>query len=240
LIDMADEHPLDNPAWSALRGPQADLAQVSGNGRAARYQRRISPIAAVGRLDADGWAGLAELAGPGGYAGLFRAAIGRAPDPWSEVYRGPLIQYQAVELVDDRSPEQDRFVELGQDDAEEMLALARLTEPGPFSIETYRTGRYFGRRDDDGALIAMAGERMRLDGWGEVSAVCVHPDARRRGLGITATLLAASAIAERGDRPMLHVAGDNEPAHQLYRGLGFEARRQLEVVIFRLEEPDSD
>jgi predicted GNAT family acetyltransferase len=126
----------------------------------------------------------------------------------------------------------DRLVELGPDDSDEMVALVALTEPGPFSAETWRTGRYFGLRRH-GALIAMAGERLRVEGWGEVSAVCVHPDARGEGLGAALTLAAAGAIAERGDRPMLHVAEANDPAHNLYRQLGFEVRRTVAAGAYR-------
>jgi hypothetical protein len=63
-----------------------------------------------------------------------------------------------------------------------MLELVRLTEPGPFAARTHRLGRYIGLRRG-GKLVAMAGERMRLDGFTEISAVCTHPDARGQGLG---------------------------------------------------------
>ena len=53
----------------------------------------------------------------------------------------------------------------------------------------------------------MAGERLRLDGFTEVSAVCTHPDHRRRGLGEIVTAAVASHIVRRGDRAFLHVAG---------------------------------
>ena len=62
-----------------------------------------------------------------------------------------------------------------------MLALAAATEPGPFLPETIRMGRYFGTRSRDGRLMAMAGERLRLNGFTEISAVCTHPDFRGQG-----------------------------------------------------------
>jgi hypothetical protein len=46
------------------------------------------------------------------------------------------------------------------------LVLAAATEPGPFSEGTIRMGRYRGVRTGGGRLmIAMAGERLRLDGF---------------------------------------------------------------------------
>ncbi len=48
-------------------------------------------------------------------------------------------------------------------DAPEMLALASLTEPGPFFLRTHQMGRFIGIRRQ-GRLAAMAGERMRFPG----------------------------------------------------------------------------
>jgi len=42
-------------------------------------------------------------------------------------------------------------------------------------------GRYFGVIEN-GRLAAMAGERMGMPGFREVSAVCTHPDFLGRGL----------------------------------------------------------
>ncbi|MDJ0847230.1 MAG: GNAT family N-acetyltransferase [Myxococcota bacterium] len=120
-------------------------------------------------------------------------------------------------------------VELGPADVPEMLELTQLTEPGPFLTRTIEMGRYLGARRE-GRLVAMAGERLRLPGWTEVSAVCTHPNAQRQGLGAALTLHAAEAIRERGDRVFLHVLEVNENAIRLYRALGFEVRRRVEAV----------
>ncbi|MGI9596827.1 MAG: GNAT family N-acetyltransferase [Acidimicrobiales bacterium] len=221
---------LDNMAWHALVGPQRSLAQWSSNGRAVRYQHKISPICAIDQSDDEAWAGLAELASPKGYTSLFRGEPADPAPEWREIFRNEVIQYVADELAP--PPDLD-IIELGPADPEEMVALTKLTEQGPFSWETHRTGRYFGLRQD-GQLVAMAGERMRVDGWGEVSAVCVHPDGQRQGLGEALTLAAAKAITDRGDRAMLHVRDDNHPAHRLYLRLGFEVRRTISVGLFRL------
>lgn len=231
-LDGELDERLDNLAWHALTGPQAHLAQRSGNGRAARYHHRISPICAVERTDDEGWAGLAEIASPKGYVSLFRDEIGEPPPGWAEIFQEKTAQYVSDAL---EPPPDIGIEELGPDDVEDMVALTRLTEPGPFSAETYRTGRYFGLRRD-GNLVAMAGERMRAEGWGEVSAVCVHPDGQRQGLGEALTLAAARAITDRGDRAMLHVRSDNDPAHRLYIRLGFTVRRQVSVGLYRYSD----
>lgn len=223
------QSPLDNMAWHALHGPQADLGERSTNGLAVKYKRSISPLAATVRTDAEAWHGLAELAGPRGVIAIFRDEVAPAPDGFRELFREEITQYWA----DDLPPPPDLpIVAMTEADSADMVELTKLTEPGPFSAETHRTGRYFGMRQN-GRLVAMAGERMRIDGWGEVSAVCVHPTALRQGLGAALTLAAAAEITARGDRVMLHVRDGNDAAHRLYLGLGFKVRRMITAGIFR-------
>ena len=56
------------------------------------------------------------------------------------------------------------IVTLEDADAPEMLALARLTEPGPFLARTHVLGTFRGIRVG-GRLAAMAGERPFLHAW---------------------------------------------------------------------------
>jgi ribosomal protein S18 acetylase RimI-like enzyme len=52
--------------------------------------------------------------------------------------------------------------------------------------------------------------------------VMVHPDHRRRRLGLRCMLAAAGALSSAGERTAaLRVMSDNEAAMALYRGLGF-------------------
>ncbi len=225
-------HPLDNMAWWALTGPQAELAETAPGSPAQRFRRPIAPFSAVEHLDADGWGALADLVGPGGVAILFRADVPELPPGWTTAFHGQTIQYVAGTLDPIDAALAEEIEELGPDDSADMVDLTARTEPGPFSAETWRTGRYFGLRRA-GRLVAMAGQRLQVDGWGEVSAVCVDASVRGQGLGAAMTLAAASAIAERGDQAMLHVAEDNHPAHRLYRQIGFEVRGNVTTAGLR-------
>lgn len=118
-------------------------------------------------------------------------------------------------------------IELGEDDAAEMLALARLTRPGPFEARTHSMGRFLGVREA-GELISMAGERLRPDGHCEISAVCTHPDYRGRGLGGALLAAAADRLMSAGVTPFLHAYADNAVAIALYERIGF--RRRCGVV----------
>ncbi|MFE0515902.1 GNAT family N-acetyltransferase, partial [Streptomyces sp. NPDC058964] len=191
-------HVLDNPALAALTGPHAHFAERRG--RVLRYPVDVSPwLALPAEPDADDWADLAALAGPGAEVSLpgFR---GRVPDDWEIIYR-----IEGVQLVDDglaATPDVEA-VRLGPADVPEMLDLVERTQPGPFLPRTIELGDYLGIRRD-GALIAMAGERLRPPGWTEISAVCTDPAFRGEGLATRLILAVAHRIRERGDTPFLH------------------------------------
>jgi predicted GNAT family acetyltransferase len=121
------------------------------------------------------------------------------------------------------------IVALGDDDVPAMVVLVELTQPGPFRPRTIELGHYYGVFDGD-RLIAMAGERLQTPWFTEISAVCTHPDARGRGLAAVLTYHVASAIAARGQTPILHVAAHNHAARRVYERLGFTVRRQLAFI----------
>ena len=120
-------------------------------------------------------------------------------------------------------------------DVGEALALVELTRPGPFAERTIEMGRYWGHLDAGNRLLAMAGERLHLDGHTEISAVCTHPEARGQGLAAALTRHVARAILERDETPFLHVAEGNDGARRVYERLGFRRRRTVEFAY--LETP---
>ena len=223
-----DEHLLDNAAWWALTSHQANLAL--GSGRARRFHPAVSVFGSVETLDGDGWRDLAAATGSDPVA-LFRAAIGPVPQGWETVARGRGHQLttDAASLVDVAAAPSRR---LTIDDVPAMLALVAATTPGPFLPRTIEMGRYHGSFDGD-RLVAMAGERMRLPGHTEISAVCTHPDARGNGLAAALTHTVALGIVERDERPFLHVADTNHAARRVYERLGFTERTTVEFALVR-------
>jgi ribosomal protein S18 acetylase RimI-like enzyme len=225
-----DDERLDNAVWWALGTEHAAWAETKG--RARRYPADMSVFGGVDVLDDQGWDQLRSLAGPSGGVTLFRAEIPAPPAGWAEVRRGrgrqltvtteTLLPADEVESVSIRP--------LTSDDLGEVLALVALTEPGPFAERTIEMGRYWGHFDEHGWLVAMAGERMHLDGWTEISAVCTHPSAQGRGLAGALTRHTAAAILDRGESPFLHVRVGNESARRVYRRLGFTERRIVEYA----------
>jgi predicted GNAT family acetyltransferase len=76
----------------------------------------------------------------------------------------------------------------------------------------------------------MAGERMHVDGFTEVSGVCTHPTARGRGYARRLSAIVAARIHERGETPFLHAYASNEAAIRLYESLGFRLRCEVFVA----------
>jgi ribosomal protein S18 acetylase RimI-like enzyme len=222
-------HPLDNPAWHALRGPHRALGEHAP--LAARYRSAVTPFAALpDEPTDDAWRALAALLGPGRPAVLFRDRV-VTPDGWQELFRMPTVQM--VGPAARRAPSA-RAVRLGAADVAEMLELTRRTQPGPFAPRTIELGTYLGIRDEaDGALVAMAGERMRFAGHTEISAVCTDDARRGRGLGTALVCALVASVVARGETPFLHALATNETAIRLYERLGFTLRRTVDVVGLR-------
>jgi hypothetical protein len=238
--DAASDHVLDNAGWHALTGPHAPFAQ--GGGRARRYDPDVSVFHAAVDDSEEAWRDLAALASPEGIVVVFRAPPVTPPPGWVEVFGGhgyqmvPAGAFATLPELPPVDPGTGRRVTvrpLGIDDIDAMIALVALTEPGPFRPRTIELGGYIGIFHDDD-LVAMAGQRLRPLGYCEISAVCTHPDARRRGYGSIVTAHVANAIAERGEAPFLHVASTNTSGRALYEHLGFTCRRVVSFSALRV------
>ncbi|MFF1692416.1 GNAT family N-acetyltransferase [Streptomyces sp. NPDC058257] len=223
-----DRHPLDNPAYAALNGPHARFAERRG--RVVRYQSDVSPwLGLPDAPEAGDWADLAALAGPGVEVPLpgVRVAV---PEGWEVTF-----DMKGVQLVDDgvAAAPDPQAVLLGADDVPEMLDLVARTQPGPFLPRTVELGTYLGIRRG-GALVAMAGERLRPPGWTEISAVCTDPAHRGEGLATRLILAVADGIRARGETPFLHTSARNTDAIRLYESLGFRLRRRTRFLAARV------
>ena len=224
---------LDNPAWHALAGPQREFGLVGE--RAASYRADVSPFAAVADQSPEALEELAELVAPGRFVPLFApgAISGGLSKLWRQRAVVPLSQWICPEPV--APPATADWVELGDSEAEQMLRLAKATDPGPFERQTHRLGDYVGIVAD-GKLVAMAGERMRLAGYREVSAVCTDSDYQGRGHAQALVLEIARRQQRAGCVPFLHVRTGSpaeEPAKRVYQNIGFVRRTDAELSILQ-------
>ena len=221
---IADVEPLDNPIWHSLTGPHAEFAV--GDGLALRYQPDVTPFGALpDTATPEAWDAFAEVVGPGGGAVLFRNETYDVPAGWNTPMALPTLQMVAPSGI---GVPDEAFVALGAADVDAMLALVALAKPGPFLAHTVDLGGYLGVRTD-GRLLAMAGERLHLPGYAEISAVATDPDVRKQGLATRLVRAVAAGIEARGETAMLHVLASNESAIRVYEALGFTARAQFEA-----------
>ena len=128
--------------------------------------------------------------------------------------------------------EKTNAVPLTPADVPEMLDLVALAQPGPFLPRTIEMGTYIGIRQND-QLVAMAGERLHVPGFCEISAVCTHPDYRGRGYAGALTTMVAENILNRKEIPFLHFEPTNEAAKRLYLKLAFRLRHQHLLTLLK-------
>lgn len=201
-----------------------------GGDLARRYPAKIAPMAGVREISNASLNALAALMRPGDVVGLF------GPEPVSEAGDLLVVSHKHIDQMicdrQDNSPQTGPVTELTPADVPDMLHLVELTKPGPFSAGAIMLGSYLGIRCA-GKLVAMAGERMRFDGFTEISAVCTHPG--YRGCGYASSLVRALVrqIITRGETPFLHLYSDNTIAAALYTKLGFALQRRLIVTVLR-------
>jgi GNAT superfamily N-acetyltransferase len=216
---------LDDPVWHALTGPHARFA--FGRGAARHYPRDVAPFSAIAEPTAAAFGDLAADLPPGFEPRPFRPTKEATPPGWEAISARPIVQM----VADGTMPEptaMDSIVPLGTADADAMLALAEAARPGPFGRRTALLGGYVGIRRG-GRLVAMAGERFRLAGYVELSAICVDPDWRGIGFGSCLTRYLAHRARAHGEIPFLHVFPEN-PAMMVYARLGFRERARLWVL----------
>jgi predicted GNAT family acetyltransferase len=213
-----------------LTSRQRHLAQ--GDARALRIDPAYGLFAALSHDEPSALEAITAIVPDDGALGLVE--LGPVPPPPGILAEHvPLDQMIATAIVS-APPPPFEIVPLREADAADVYALAKLTEPGPFFHHTHRLGDFFGVKVD-GRLAAMAGERLRPQGFTEVSGVCTHPDFRGQGLAGGLTRHAALRILARGEVPFLHVLPTNAGAIRLYHSLGFVLRRTLILTVLRRE-----
>lgn len=223
--------PLDRPVWNALTTEQAELAVATG--AAVRMGSAYGPFAAARDKGEEAQAALvATLDGPDDRIGIVEREAWPVPRGLKVLAGGDLVQMMFEGPVPE-GPDDPRIELLRDADAPEMAALAHATEPGPWSSKTHRYGDYYGIRLD-GQLAAMAGERMKLQGFAELSGVSTWPEFRGRGLAGALTRRVVRGFLDRGDAPFLHCYEANAGAVALYEKLGFRIRARMTFTILAL------
>jgi GNAT superfamily N-acetyltransferase len=217
---------LENPVWHALSDVQSQFAQRFG--AVLRFPSQIGPFMAVQSKAEVASTDLCAATEVGEVVD-FVGVLPKLGADWQVGEREAIAQMHcAANLVVAPGPSIER---LGPADAGAMLSLTALVYPGYFRERTHELGDYYGIRDAQNSLVAMAGERMRIGSWHEISAVCTHPQHRGRGHAQRLVATLVNAMLQRGERPFLHVSMQNTPAIRVYQQLGFNTRAEIGVWL---------
>jgi ribosomal protein S18 acetylase RimI-like enzyme len=226
-------HPLDNVIWQALSTRQTEFAESSE--KASRFVPEVSPLAGLREPTPEGYESLAELLPSEGTIALFLDTPYQDQCGWNLIAGAPLLQMvceDGASLAKLLSASDAQLVELNAEHSAAMTELTALTKPGPFYKRTHDLGTFLGICRD-GKLVALAGERLKVPGYTEVSAVCTHPEHAGKGYARILMTEVMRRIRDRGETPFLHVRKDNERAIELYQRLGFRRRSLSHLAVLR-------
>jgi ribosomal protein S18 acetylase RimI-like enzyme len=234
-MEMTTIPALENSIWQAATTRQQHFAY--GEGPVRRFFSDVLPFAALENHSAEAIAALTAMVAPGELIMIFEEPPRLDARQWRETKRIPGYQMICERLLPQKArsdePASVMLDPLG--DAAEMVALKAIAFPGLFGIRTPELGGYRGIRVN-GELVAMAGERLAVPGYREVSAVCTHPAHLGHGYAQQLTREATAAILADGEIPFLHVAGGNGAATHIYEQLGYV--RCADALFVQLERID--
>ena len=224
---------LDNPIWFALETVQRDFAVR--NALAQCYPSEMIQFGAMEHPTPEGLAAFAQLLEHQTALVWFTPLeIEAFPNCLELVMKLSISQMICQNLNPTPTLE---MRELNLHDVPAMLELVNLTKPGPFSARSIELGKFWGVHRN-GALVAMAGERLRLTGFTEVSGVCTHPDYRGQGLARALMARVSEQIFARGETPFLHVMGSNTGAVKVYEQLGFKWRKKIFGYVLKAKSSE--
>jgi GNAT superfamily N-acetyltransferase len=221
-----------NPIWNALHSNHEHLALSSG--LSCKYPADIAPMAALAENTPTALRDLHSLLEPQETTYV----LGDVPPSIEGLrYGGAVPCLQMFFARDATLPTlgnlgESKIVPLTCADALAMVSLTDIAFPGFFRSRTCVMGNYYGiwnyTRDGD-HLIAMAGERLLLDPWREISGVCTHPGHRGRGYAASLITQLLHDHRNRNAISCLHVVTTNQPAIDVYLRLGFQILREVHL-----------
>jgi ribosomal protein S18 acetylase RimI-like enzyme len=225
---------LDNPAWSALSS--ADNHLNIGNDVVKYFSADISPFVGIENWDEKHQQELLYYLPADRSFAVMVAESFKLNDALETVFTTTLNQLVFENLKSKYSTEMFENIQpLGDEHISEMMALTALTKPGPFYEKTNAFGNYVGIFQNN-QLVAMAGERLHLNDYTEISAVCTHPSQTGKGFGSFLVAYLAKKIIDNGQTPFLHVRKDNVGAIRVYEKVGFAVRTEMNFAIFKIPQ----
>jgi len=211
---------LDNPVWYSLKETHKRFSVDMGN--ISFYHPDFCPFG--GFVDEDDIANKIDI-----YAELTSNLyiVGQRPKYNSSLrLNKELVCNQMLLENQINTEDNESILRLGLKNKDDLFNLVNLVQPGYFKKRTSELGLYFGIYKNE-ELVAVTGERMKMDVYTEVSAVVTHPNHTGKGYAKKLIAFTTNRILEENKIPYLHVADTNVGAINLYEKLGFKTRRKI-------------
>ena len=226
---------LDNPAWWALHS--VDKHFNIGNELVKYFPANISPFVGIENWDEKHQLELLHNLPADRLFAVMVAESFKLIDGLETVFTTTLNQLVFENFNTEFSTEMFQTIQpLDDEYIPEMLELTALTKPGPFYEKTNAFGNYVGIFQNN-QLVAMAGERLHLNDYTEISAVCTHPSQTGKGFGSLLVAYLAKKIVDNGQTPFLHARKDNVGAIRVYEKVGFVVKNEMNFAIFKKKNP---
>jgi ribosomal protein S18 acetylase RimI-like enzyme len=225
MQSMADNfYKLDNPAWYSLLETHQSFA--IGTDELKRYQPHIVSFAAFQSGHNNILNELDNLIHPnesffliGKFKGLPKNYTVETILRCEQMICNKPVSLKITEAIEP----------LSEADDDQIISLINKTLPGYYLRGTRLMGDYFGIRVN-GELIAMTGERMRMNGLTEISAVVTHPEHTGRGYAQQLVSHTSNKNFDSGITPYLHTGATNERAIKIYELLGYTTRKIIDFT----------
>ncbi|MBF4506046.1 GNAT family N-acetyltransferase [Flavobacterium sp. JLP] len=214
------ETKLDNPVWNALAETHSAFAIDYGNTKF--YNPNYCTFGGFSELES-------TFDATRQYASLTESffIVGEKPSlPDSLKIEKELVCLQMIVYNKIEQPINNEIVKLTQKHNDDLVHLVNLVQPGYFKNKTASLGNYYGIFKDN-QLIAVTGERMKMNDFTEVSAIITHPDHTGKGYAKQLIAHCVNTIFDQNKIPFLHVVESNVGAIALYEKLGFITRREM-------------
>ncbi|MFZ1528135.1 MAG: GNAT family N-acetyltransferase [Ferruginibacter sp.] len=220
---------LHNPVFNALCTGDRRLSM--GTATVKYFDEEVAPFAGFEEDNPNGFEELHALLPTGRKIVYAIPAPIKVPQGWQLLHhlQGLQFIYKGDTAIKN---EFAHVMPLGKDHVDEMAALAALTKPGPFGKRTIDFGHYHGIFEQD-KLVAMTGQRMHVENYTEISAVCTHPAHTGKGYALSLLMHQVQLILQQGQQPFLHVRDDNERAIMLYEKNGFAVSRPMNFYFMK-------
>ncbi len=217
---MTDQfYKLNNPAWYGLHETHKEFG-ISVDGLTC-YQKNIVAFAAWDTSNTKGLKRLDELIAHDESFFIIGEMADLPANYFVERIITCLQMFCTTEIAINTGA---NILQLQEKEAHQMAALTELVMPGYYKHDTRLMGDYYGIMDNN-ELVAMAGERIQLNGLTEVSAVVTHPAFTGRTYARQLVALVVNKNMAAGNIPFLHTGQNNHRAIRMYEHLGFKKRR---------------